>query len=156
MNWLENSIYQIKEKTRCHSGMLSKVNNFKIFRIFNEKLIFLFYELRRRVHNTFMVKVGSFTVYFKIMLVWGTFWLSKKVSYDIAFTCHYDVSIVIFWLCFCDTWLLYSDKPYCIRRVTWCSYDKNCAWYNKITVILLYVMILIKRFQHLWSKRGWF
>ena len=57
----------IKSKRRqgCHSCMLSKVNNFKIFRIFNEKFIFLFCELYKRVHNTFMVKLGSFTVYFK-------------------------------------------------------------------------------------------
>ena len=47
--------------------MLNEVNNLKIFRIFNEKFIFLFCQLGKRVHNTFMVKEGSFTVYFKIM-----------------------------------------------------------------------------------------
>ena len=54
-----------------------------IFTIFNEKLIFPFCKLCQSIHNAFMVKVGSFTVYFKIM--------------------H-------FWWCFYNKWLLYSDK----------------------------------------------
>ena len=47
--------------------MLNKVNNFKIIRIFNDKFIFLFGELCKGVQNALMVKVGSFTGYFKII-----------------------------------------------------------------------------------------
>ena len=126
MNW---RIVYIKSERR-HFHMLSKVNNFRIFRIFNKTF---FYEFCKRVQNTFMVKVGSFTVYFKIMLFWVTSWFFKNVPYDIALTCNYGMSIVIFWY-FCDTSLLYSDKLYCIRRVRRCSYGTNCAWYNKIII----------------------
>ena len=90
--------------------MLNKVNNFKIFIIFNEKFIFLFCELCQSIHNTFMVKVGSFTVYFKIIHFWVTSWLFKKVPYDIVLTCNYGRSIFIFWWFFYNKWLLYSDK----------------------------------------------
>ena len=48
--------------------MLNKVNNFKVFRISNEKFIFLFFELCKGLYNTFMVKVVWFNGYFKIML----------------------------------------------------------------------------------------
>ena len=150
MNW---RIVYIKSKNSC---MLNKVNNFKIFRIFNKKFMFLFCELCKRVHNTFMVKIGNFIVYFKIMPFWVTPWPFKKVPYDVALACNYDISTVILWWCFCNAQLLYSEKPYCVRRVKWCSYDANCAWYNKILVILLCVIILIKCFQHLRSKYGWF
>ena len=47
--------------------MFNEVNNLKIYRFFDEIVIFLFCELCERVHNTFMVKVGSFSVYFKTM-----------------------------------------------------------------------------------------
>ena len=115
---LTNNIGKIKEKRRqgCHSCMPNEVNNFKIFRIFNEKFIFLFCELCKRVRNTFMVKVGSFNVYFKIIPLWVASWPFKKVPYNIPLTCNYSMFTVIFW-CFCNTRLLYSDKPYCIRRV---------------------------------------
>ena len=131
--------------------MLNKVNSFKIFRIFNEKFIFLFFELG--CHSTFMVKVGRFIGYFKTMPFWVTFWLFKNIPYDITLICNYGISIVIFWWCFCNTWLLYSDKSYCTRRVRRCSYGTNCAWCNKIIVILLYVIILIKCFQHVGLKQ---
>ena len=36
--------------------MSSKVNNFKIFRIFDEKSILIFCELCKGVYNTFMIK----------------------------------------------------------------------------------------------------
>ena len=52
-----------------------------------------------------------------------------------ALTCNGGMSIVIWW-CFYKACLLYSDKPYCIRRVTRCSYGTNCASYNKIIVIV--------------------
>ena len=112
---MNSRIIYIKSKRRqgCHSHMFNKVNNFKIFRIFNEKSIFLFCESCKGLHNTFMVKVGIFDVYFKIMPFWVTSWFFKKVLYNIALTC------------ICNTWLLYYGKPYGIRRVTWCSYAKN-------------------------------
>ena len=116
MNW-KIVLKKSKRRQRCHSCMLNEVNNFKIFRIFYQKFIFLFCELCKRVHNTFMVKVGSFTVYFKILPFWVTSWPFKKVSYDIALSYNYGISTVILWWCFCNTRLLYSDKPYCIRRV---------------------------------------
>ena len=51
---LENSICKIKGRQGRHSRMLSKVNNFKIFRIFNEKFIFIFCKLKgtQYFHNT--------------------------------------------------------------------------------------------------------
>ena len=90
--------------------MLNKASNFKIIITFNEEFIFLFCELCKRVHNTFMLKIESFTVYFKIMLFWITSWTFKKVLYDIALTYNYSMSIVIFWWCFCNAWLFYLDK----------------------------------------------
>ena len=59
--------------------------------------------------------------YLKIMPFWVTSWLFRKVPYGIVLTCNYDISVVISWWCFCNTWLLYSDKPY-------------CAWYSKTIV----------------------
>ena len=111
---LKNSIDKIQEKVRMPFPLLNEVNNFKIFRIFTGNFIFLFCELCKRINNTFMLKVGSFTVYFKIMPFWVTSWPFKKVSYDIALTCNYSMPVVIWW-CFCNTQLLYSDKLYCIR-----------------------------------------
>ena len=90
---------------------------------FQWKFIFLFCELCKRVQNT-----------------WATSWPFKKVLYDVALICNYGKSKAIFWWCFCNTWFLYSDKPYCIRRVKRCNYGTNCVWYNKIIVILLYCM----------------
>ena len=137
MNWriaytLKNSIYKIKEKTRITFPYAQQVNNFKIFGILNEKFIFLFCELCKGVHNTFMVKVGRFIVLFKIIPFWVTSWLFKKVPYVIALTCNYGHSH--FLMMFLNTWLLFSDKPYCIRRVRRCSYDTNCASWNKFIV----------------------
>ena len=86
-----------------NSANKRKVNDFKIFTIFNEKFIFLFCELCLSIHNTCMIEVGSFTEYFKIMHFWITSWLFKKVPYDIALTCNYGMTIVIFWWCFCNT-----------------------------------------------------
>ena len=110
----------------------------KNIKIFNKNfqwefsMKFFFCELSKGVHNTFMVKVECFTVCFKVMPFWVTSRLFKKLLYDMALTCSCGMSIVIVWWCFCDTWLLYSDKLYWIRRVRWCSYAANCAWYNNI------------------------
>ena len=54
-------------------------------------------------------------VYFKIMPFWVTSWPFKKILYDVVSACNYGMSIAIWW-CF-NTWFLFSDKPYCIRRV---------------------------------------
>ena len=113
--------------------MLNEVNNFKIFRIFTGNFIFLFCELCKRINNTFMLKVGSFTVYFKIMPFWVTSWPFKKVSYDIALTCNYSMPVVIWW-CFCNTQLLYSDKLYCIRGLFEVG-NLKLALINKIWII---------------------
>lgn len=105
--------------------------------------------------DTFMVEVESLTISLKIIPFWVTSWLYKKVSYK-TLACNYGISIVICWWYFCNKWFHYSDIQYCIRRVRLCSYGKNCAWYIKIIVILLYVIILIKCFLNLQSKEDWF
>ena len=87
-------------------------------------------------------KVRSSTIYFKIMPFWVTSSHFKKVRYDITLTCNYIMSIFIFWCCFCNTWLLYSEKPCCIRRVGRCSYGTYCAWCNKVIVNRDFVKIL--------------
>ena len=97
---LKNSIYK-KRRQGCDSLLLNKVKNFKCIQNFQWKIHFSFLWIVQRVHNTFMVKVGSFTVYFRTMPFWVTS-LFKNVPYDITLTCNYDMSIVILWWFFCN------------------------------------------------------
>ena len=116
---LKNSMWKIKKKTRMPLPyMLNKVNNLKIYiQNFQWKIHFPFPQIvQKGIHNTFMVKVGSFTVSFKIMPFWFTSWPFKKVPYDIALTYNYSISTVIFWWCFCNTCSQCMFLLYCVSE----------------------------------------
>ena len=91
MNW---KIVCVKSNRRqgCHSCILNKVNNFKIFRIFNEKFIFLFCKLCKRVHNIFFVflfgilhiqniqTVTTFLALLTLQIVWDLIMVLQLIS----------------------------------------------------------------------------
>ena len=90
MNW---KIVCVKSNRRqgYHSCILNKVNNFKIFRIFNEKFIFLFHKLRKRVHNIFVFLFGilhtqniqtvtTFLALLTLKMVWDLIMVLQLIS----------------------------------------------------------------------------
>ena len=91
MNW---KIVCVKSNRRqgCHSCILNKVNNFKLFRIFNEKFIFLFHKLCKRVHNIFFVflfgilhiqniqTVTTFLALLTLKMVWDLIMVLQLIS----------------------------------------------------------------------------